>query len=103
MGRGSSCGRLARLVGSVWVVLSRELPPLRNFEVRLRHHVAGASMAEDLTYRWEGRATDEAHAVVLAKQESKAHGWSPDGPVACRVVESTGFLPVTHEWVDTAS
>ena len=60
-------------------------------------------MAEDETYRWEGRATDEAHAVVLAKHESQADGWNPDGPVACRVVEVAGFLPVAHEWVDAAS
>jgi hypothetical protein len=60
-------------------------------------------MAEDLTYRWEGRATDEAHAVVLARSEALADGWHPDGPVACRVVEATGFLPVAHEWVDSAS
>ena len=33
---------------------------------------------------------------------SKADGWSPDGPVANRVVESTGFFPVAHEWVDTS-
>ena len=60
-------------------------------------------MGEDLTYRWEGRATDDAHAGALGEQESTAEGWSPDGPVACRVVESTGFLPVPREWVDAAS
>ena len=84
-------------------MLSRELPPLRPFEVRLRHHVAGDPMAQDQTYRWEGQATDEAHAVVLARHEAQADGWNPDGDVACRVVEVAGFLPVAHEWVDTAS
>ena len=45
-------------------------------------------MAEHETYGWEGRATDEVHAVMRAKRESHADGWNPDGPVACRVVGS---------------
>jgi hypothetical protein len=84
-------------------VLSRDLPPLRPFEVRLRHHVPGEPMADDQTFHWVGQATDEAHAVVLAKQDAADEGWDPDGPIACRVVESTDFLPVAHEWVETGS
>ncbi len=57
-------------------------------------------MADDLTYRWTGQATDEAHAVTLAKAAARDDGWQPGGPVAFRVVETAGFLPVAHEWVD---
>ena len=85
------------------LVLSRDLPPLRPFEVRLRHHVPGEPMADDATYHWRGEATDEAHAVVIARREAAADGWQPDGPIACRVVESTDFLPVSHEWVEGVS
>ena len=60
-------------------------------------------MADDETYTWVGRATDEAHAVVLAKRSASDDGWAPDGPVGYRVVETAGFLPVAHEWVDNAS
>ena len=60
-------------------------------------------MAEDETYQWFGRATDEAHAVVLAKAEALADGWAPNGPVAYRIVEDVDFLPVAHEWVDRVS
>jgi hypothetical protein len=60
-------------------------------------------MADDATYHWRGEATDEAHAVVIARREAAADGWQPDGPIACRVVESTDFLPVSHEWVEGVS
>ena len=40
---------------------------------------------------------------MLAKHDAQENGWNPHGDVACRVVEVTGFLPVAHEWVDTAS
>ena len=60
-------------------------------------------MVEDGTYRWRGPATDEAHAVVLARAEASSDGWNPDGPVACRVVELAEFLPVAHECVEQAS
>lgn len=76
---------------------------LRPFEVRLRRHVPGTAMADDLTYHWSGQATDEAHAVVLAKAAARDDGWTPEGPIAYRVVEAEGFLPVAHEWVDRVS
>lgn len=60
-------------------------------------------MAEDETYTWSGPATDEAHAVVLAKRAASEDGWTPDGPIGFRVVEVSGFLPVAHEWVDRVS
>lgn len=60
-------------------------------------------MAEDEAYTWCGQATDEAHAVTLAKTAAEGDGWEPRGPVAYRVVEGAGFLPVAHEWVDRAS
>ena len=60
-------------------------------------------MADDETYVWRGRATDEADAVVVAKAAASGDGWEPSGPVAYRVVEQAGFLPVAHEWVDRAS
>ncbi len=59
-------------------------------------------MAADQCYGWEGATTDEAHAVVLARREARSDGWDPEGPVAYRVVEVTGFLPVAHEWVESA-
>lgn len=59
-------------------------------------------MDDDLRYRWVRPATDEADAVMLAKAQARADGWNPDGPVAYRVVEQTGFLPVAHEWVESA-
>lgn len=88
---------------SLAVVLTRELPPVKPFEVRLRHHREGTPMADDETYTWSGQATDEAHAVVLAKRAASEDGWSPDGPIGFRVVEARGFLPVAHEWVDRVS
>jgi hypothetical protein len=84
-------------------VLTRSLPPARPFEVRLRHHTEGTPMADDQTYTWSGQATDEAHAVVLAKRAAADDGWEPGGPIGYRVVETGGFLPVAHEWVDRAS
>ncbi len=60
-------------------------------------------MADDETYTWSGQATDEAHAVVLAKRAGSEDGWSPDGPIGFRVVEARGFLAVAHEWVDRVS
>jgi len=60
-------------------------------------------MADDETYTWVGQATDEAHAVVLAKRAASDDSWAPDGSVAFRVVEAAGFLPVAHEWVEDAS
>jgi hypothetical protein len=60
-------------------------------------------MSQDQTYTWSGRATDEAHAVVLGNAAAEGDGWEPSGPVSYRVVEQGGFLPVAHEWVDRAS
>lgn len=59
-------------------------------------------MDDDLTYRWVGLAIDEADAVMVAKAEARAEGWDPGGPVAYRVVEQAGFLPIAHEWVESA-
>lgn len=52
---------------------------------------------------WGGPASDEAHAVVLARRAASDDGWAPDGSVGFRVVEAAGFLPVAHEWVEDAS
>ena len=60
-------------------------------------------MADDETYTWVGQATDEAHAVVLAKRAAIDDGWAPGGSIGFRVVEAAGFLPIAHEWVEDAS
>lgn len=100
-GRGARLVRVARV--TLVIVLAQFLPDARPFEVRLRQRLEGSPMSEDLVYTWTGYATDEAHAVVVAKREAAADGWAPEGPVAYRVVETGGFLPVAHEWVDRAS
>lgn len=74
--------------------------PLRGFRVSLRWQ-DGPFDDEPRHYRWSGPATDEAHALVLAKAAAADDGWNAEHDASyhsARVVEEAAAIPVTFQF-----